>query len=95
MPSSHAANHFGLAAFWYWSIKSMTGRKWKWLSLWAAAVCYAQIYVCKHYPFDIAAGALFGYVSGMLTSKIYIHWVSIVKRARDIFYHIISGHAGI
>ena len=28
MPSSHAANHFGLAAFWYFAIRSMGGRKW-------------------------------------------------------------------
>src|SRR5689334_3487945 len=42
MPSSHAANHFGLAAFWYWSIKSLTRKKWKWLWVWASAICYAQ-----------------------------------------------------
>ena len=28
MPSNHAANHFGLAAFWYFSIREMNGRKW-------------------------------------------------------------------
>src|ERR1700722_3117732 len=32
-PSSHAANHFGLAAFWYWSVWLMTGRKWDWLCI--------------------------------------------------------------
>jgi len=95
MPSSHAAIHFGIAAFWCWSIKSMTGKKWIWLWIWAAAVCYAQVYVGKHYPFDIAAGALLGYVGGTLISKIFIHWYSLVKRAREIFNPTISGHAGI
>lgn len=95
MPSSHAANHFGLAAFWYWSIKSMTGKKWKWLWIWAVAICYAQVYVGKHYPFDTVAGALFGYTSGTLISKLFIHWYSLVKRTRELFYPSISGHAGI
>ncbi len=36
MPSNHAANHFGLAAFWYFSIREMNGRKWSWLWVWAA-----------------------------------------------------------
>jgi undecaprenyl-diphosphatase len=73
MPSSHAANHFGLAAFWYFSIITMSGKKWKWLWIWAAAVCYAQIYVGKHYPSDILAGSLIGYITGMGMSKIFVY----------------------
>jgi undecaprenyl-diphosphatase len=95
MPSSHAANHVGLAAFWYWSVRSVTGKKWKWLWIWAAAICYAQIYVGKHYPFDIVIGALFGYVSGTLVAQIFIHWFSLVKRVHSIFSPPISGQAGI
>lgn len=70
-PSSHAANHFGLAVFWYWSLWIMTGRKWKLLWIWAALVCYAQVYVGKHYPFDIAGGALLGMITGTLMAKIF------------------------
>lgn len=74
MPSTHAANHFGLAAFWFFSFKTMDGRKWKWLWFWAAAVCYAQVYVGKHYPSDVLFGGLLGTITGMGISIIYAHW---------------------
>ena len=74
MPSNHAANHFGLAAFWYFSIRRMTGKKWRWLWFWAAAVCYAQIYVGKHYPFDIAVGSLTGFLTGLGMSRVFLYW---------------------
>jgi len=73
MPSSHAANHFGLAAFWYYTIRIMTGKKWWWLYWWAGAVCYAQIYVGKHYPFDILAGACTGLLAGYGMSRIFAY----------------------
>ena len=70
-PSSHAANHFGLAAFWYWALWIMTGKKWPVLWIWAAFICYAQVYTGKHYPSDIAAGALLGYTTGLLMAKVF------------------------
>jgi undecaprenyl-diphosphatase len=76
MPSNHAANHFGLAAFWYFSIRQMSGRKWVWLWWWAAAVCYAQVYVGKHYPFDVLAGASFGLLTGLVTYRLFVYWES-------------------
>src|ERR1700754_1721176 len=74
MPSNHAANHFGLASFWFYSLRSVTGKKWRWLWFWAAAVCYAQIYVGKHYPFDIAVGALTGFLTGLGMSRLFLLW---------------------
>ncbi|HVS96038.1 MAG TPA: phosphatase PAP2 family protein [Puia sp.] len=76
MPSNHAANHFGLAAFWYFSIRSMNGRKWVWLWFWATVVCYAQVYVGKHYPFDVLAGAVFGTLTGWCASRSFVYWKS-------------------
>jgi membrane-associated phospholipid phosphatase len=76
MPSNHAANHFGLAAFWYFSIRRMNGRKWVWLWWWAAAISYAQVYVGKHYPFDILAGALFGLLTGWGIYRLFAYWES-------------------
>lgn len=74
MPSNHAANHFGLAAFWYFSLRAMDGRKWNWLWFWAGAICYAQVYVGKHYPSDILVGALMGFITGLGMSRLFIYW---------------------
>lgn len=74
MPSNHAANHFGLAAFWYFSIREMNGRKWTWLWVWAAAICYAQVYVGKHYPFDVLVGAVFGFLTGLGIFRVFAYW---------------------
>ena len=76
MPSNHAANHFGLAAFWYFSIRSMGGGKWNWLWFWAGAICYAQVYVGKHYPFDILVGALVGLATGLGMSRLFVYWAN-------------------
>lgn len=105
MPSSHAANHFGLAAFWYFAIRaiertggplaegptlevsgrrgkffgkpvfrtSIGGRKWWGLYVWAAAICYAQIYAGKHYPFDILVGSCTGWLTGYGLSRIFTY----------------------
>lgn len=71
LPSSHAANHFGLATFWFFSMKVITGRKWNWVWVWAAAVCYAQVYVGKHYPSDILVGGGIGFIAGMGVSRLF------------------------
>ncbi len=46
MPSSHAANHFGLAAFWFNVIAYCFNKKWLWC--WALAVCYAQVFMWEY-----------------------------------------------
>lgn len=75
MPSNHAANHFGLATFWYFSIRKMNGRKWIWLWVWAAAICFAQVYVGKHYPFDVLVGAVLGFLTGLGMFRLFAYWV--------------------
>lgn len=58
--SSHAANHFGMAAFFFFTSRPVFGR-WSYLIfLWAFLVCFAQIYVGLHFPLDIMGGALLG-----------------------------------
>lgn len=71
MPSSHAANHFGLAAFWYFAILAITGQKWKWLWVWAAVVCFAQVYVGVHFPGDVLVGSVMGTLTGMGAAKLF------------------------
>jgi membrane-associated phospholipid phosphatase len=80
-PSSHAANHFGLAAFWFRSIYLVRGQKWHWLWVWAFMIGYAQVYVGKHYPFDIVAGGILGYCIGILWALLFERWVFPQKRA--------------
>ena len=64
--SSHAANHFALAVF----LGLIFKEKIKWLLpvliLWAAIICFAQIYVGYHYPADIFVGAVIGIISALI-----------------------------
>jgi membrane-associated phospholipid phosphatase len=71
MPSSHASNHFGLAAFWFMVVKNTVGEKWFWLWAWAFVVCYAQVYVGVHFPGDVIIGGLLGTGIGYLTSILF------------------------
>jgi len=66
--SSHAANHFALATFFYYSMKKHLGNSTLLFFLWAFSISFAQIYVGVHYPIDIVAGALIGFVLGYLSS---------------------------
>ena len=75
-PSSHASNHFGMAAFWFWAVYILHGKKWHWLWVWAAVICFAQVYVGKHYPFDVMAGTLLGWLTGITAAKIFERWVN-------------------
>lgn len=69
--SNHAANHMGMAAFFYVTTRHWLG-KWSMVGfLWAAWIGYAQIYVGVHYPFDVMVGLLIGLVLGSLTGQLY------------------------
>jgi undecaprenyl-diphosphatase len=79
-PSSHASNHFALAAFWYWAIYLIKGQRWYWLFLWAFIIGYAQVYVGKHYPIDILGGGLLGIFIGTAMAKLFELWDNRKKR---------------
>lgn len=57
-PSSHAANHFGLAFI----LIALYGKKNRWLQIslyaWAGLISIAQVYVGVHFPLDIVGGAI-------------------------------------
>jgi membrane-associated phospholipid phosphatase len=62
--SSHATNHFGVATFLFVTLGRFFG-SWKYLIfIWAALICYAQVYVGVHYPLDVIIGALLGFTIG-------------------------------
>ncbi len=69
--SSHAANHFAVAAFLFATI-GLWHRRMRWLWwLWAASIAYAQVYVGVHYPGDVLAGALLGSLTGWALARAY------------------------
>lgn len=67
--SSHATNHFGIAMFWYITLKNKLGNWPLLFFLWAFSISFAQVYVGVHYPLDIACGALIGILIGYLSGK--------------------------
>lgn len=60
-PSNHATNHFALATILSLTWLQDRARGWRiLLYAWAATIALAQVYVGKHWPGDIVAGALLG-----------------------------------
>lgn len=69
--SNHAANHFGMATFFFITTRNVIG-KWALVAfLWAAVISYAQVYVGVHYPFDVLAGAVLGILFGLFTGMLF------------------------
>jgi membrane-associated phospholipid phosphatase len=69
--SNHAANHFGMATFFFLTFRKIIPR-FAWIGFaWAALVAYSQVYVGVHYPLDVISGALLGLVIGNLTAHVY------------------------
>jgi membrane-associated phospholipid phosphatase len=69
--SNHAANHFGIATFFFLTMRPVIGR-WAYIAfLWAAMIAYAQVYIGIHYPFDVLAGGLLGAGFALLTARFF------------------------
>jgi membrane-associated phospholipid phosphatase len=68
--SSHACNHFALAFFLFFTLRSTS--RWWWLVFpWAFLISYAQVYVGVHYPLDVFGGALLGAGIGLTVSRLF------------------------
>jgi len=77
--SSHAANHFGMATFFYFTLRGYYGMAVGLIFLWAFIVCYAQIYVGVHFPLDIIGGALVGAIIGFFIAQIFNKYSKLEK----------------
>lgn len=66
--SSHAANSFAIATFFF----LILGKNWYGLLfLHAGMVSYSRIYLAKHFPGDILAGAILGLLCGFASFKLW------------------------
>ena len=80
--SSHAANHFAMAAFLYFTLGRFN--KWWWLAfVWAFSIAYSQIYVGVHYPIDVMCGAVLGYWIGFATAWFFNNKIGMLSLAQD------------
>ena len=69
--SNHAANHFGIATFFFLTAKPLL-KRWAYSGFaWAGLIAYAQVYVGIHYPLDVIGGALLGLLFGMFTGTLF------------------------
>jgi undecaprenyl-diphosphatase len=69
--SSHAANHFALAAF-IWLLFRKE-HKYVWLMfIWAGLVSYSRIYLGAHFPTDVIAGGISGVLFSLVFYRIYL-----------------------
>ncbi|MEO6550430.1 MAG: phosphatase PAP2 family protein [Ferruginibacter sp.] len=69
--SSHAANHFGLAFYIFFTLKPYLQKWGYWLFFWAASISYGQVYVGVHYPIDILGGTIVGSSAGLFISAYF------------------------
>lgn len=77
--SSHAANHFGLAMFFYLTLKNEFGKWPQLFFVWAFLISYAQIYVGVHYPLDVFCGTLVGLIIGYITASLFNKYFGLVR----------------
>ncbi|GAA4340284.1 hypothetical protein GCM10023149_51560 [Mucilaginibacter gynuensis] len=70
-PSTHAADHFAMAAF----LSLVFSKRWRWIwpltMIWAGIICFAQVYVGVHYPIDVTGGALYGLLVGFALALLF------------------------
>ena len=75
--SSHAANHFSMAFFIFYTLRKNMSSWLRLIFLWAFIISYAQVYVGVHYPLDIICGGIVGAGIGFMWSKFFNHNYSL------------------
>lgn len=67
--SSHAANSFALAGFFFMLLRTKLPFISWFLVAWAAIVAYSRVYLGVHFPGDILVGAILGFGLGLAMGK--------------------------
>jgi undecaprenyl-diphosphatase len=81
-PSSHAVNHFALAAFLYLTTQWIP-LKWRFFwYVWAFSISFAQVYSGVHYPSDVLIGGLIGIYFGNIVAKMYLRVANNEKEVK-------------
>lgn len=78
--SSHAANTFGTATF-FFLVFGNTKRWMIWLFVWAAFMTYTRIYLGVHYPGDVIIGGAVGMICGWIGFK-STQWIKLWEQKR-------------
>lgn len=78
MPSNHALNAFTIAAF----LSLILGPRAAFLFAIAALVALSRVYLGKHYPSQIAAGAAIGAIWGLAAAWLALKYLPFVQRIR-------------
>ena len=70
-PSAHSSTTWGLSFLMFWLLRN------RWLTLflafWATLQCYSRLYLGVHYPGDLLAGMLVGFVSATVVYFAFRH----------------------
>ena len=74
--SAHAANTFAFASFIYFLTPNEKNYKRTsfFLFIWASIISYSRIYIGVHFPLDILIGAIYGFLSGYIFHKPFLHF---------------------
>ncbi|MBK6540510.1 MAG: phosphatase PAP2 family protein [Flavobacteriales bacterium] len=79
--SSHASNHFAIAAFMAWALQGRPLWAGGALFGWAAFIGFSRIYLGVHYPGDVLVGGLYGIVVGSLFFAIFRRVLALRAKA--------------
>lgn len=69
--SSHATNHFGIAAFMAGALAGIPRWAAPLLFFWAVSIAYSRVYVGVHYPGDVLVGAVYGVLVGTIFVRLF------------------------
>ena len=78
--SSHASNHFAIAAFMAGMLRGVPRWATPMLIFWAALIGYSRVYLGVHYPGDVLVGALYGAIIGAIFVLIFRRVVERIER---------------